>query len=229
MRARHGENVTSFDRKRLLMDCIREKCPHKALMERARAACLSCARAESSGRGGTISLDAAGERLIERERLHFLKEPRGQMTALPPDVEDLTAELYRRWCGLDTIDALLVLHVSNGGTCASFGAYLCRVADAIAAADVRRPAFRATAWAKFRRVVRRFAPFLKGRLHSWTDGHGGAIRREREREDAQPSLFDLPLAGVGTPEGGGAGQLPRGEVKGGNRVTFSWRKSGVCG
>lgn len=208
------------------MDCIREKCPHKALMERARAACLSCGRAESSVRGGTISLDAAGERLIERERLHILKEPRGQMTALPPDVEDLTAELYRRWCGLDTIDALLLLHVSNGGTCASFGAYLGRVADAIAAADVRRPAFRATAWAKFRRTVRRFAPFLKGRLHSWTDGHGGAIRREREREDAQPSLFDLPGARVGTPEGGGLGLLASAEVKSGYSVPTTAAKNG---
>ncbi len=172
------------------MDCTSEKCPHRALMEKARAACLSCGHIAPAGHGGVVSYDAMGERAVERERLDAAKMPRGQVTALPADVEERTAELYRRWCGLGTVDALLLLHVSNGGTCANFGAYLGRVAKTIAALDVGRTAYRATAWAKFQRLVRRFAPFLRGRLHAWNDGHGGAIRKEREREDSQPSLFD---------------------------------------
>lgn len=174
------------------MNCTPEKCPHRALMEKARAACLACGTVPS-GHGGTCSYEAMGEWLVERERKVFANEPRGQVTALPPEVEERTAELYRRWCGLGTIDALLVLHVANGGTCASFGAYLGRVARDIERAEPARDAFRATAWAKFQRIVRTFAPFLKGRLHAWDDGHGGAVRREREeaeREAMQPDLFD---------------------------------------
>lgn len=161
-------------------------------MERARNACLACDHIDPAGHGGTCSYDAMGERLVARERMDAARTPRGQVTTLPPDVEERTAELYRRWCGLDTVDALLLLHVSNGGTCADFGAYLGRVAETIAALGVRRANYRATAWAKFQRLVRRFAPFIKGRLHAWDDGHGGAIRRERaaaEREAAQGDLF----------------------------------------
>jgi len=175
------------------MNCTPEKCPHRALMEKARAACLSCDHLLPAGHGGVKSYDAMGERLVQREKIAFDRTPRGQVTTLPPEVEERTAELYRRWCGMDTIDALLMLHVSNGGTCATFGAYLDRVMQTISRLDCMRENYRATAWAKFQRLVRRFAPFLKGRLHAWDDGHGGAIRKEREvfeREARQGSLFD---------------------------------------
>ena len=162
------------------MDCTPEKCPHRALMERARAACLACDHIDPAGHGGVISYDAAGERVVHREALMMDRSPRGQVTTLPPEVEERTAELYRRWCGLDTIDALLMLHVCNGGTCATFGAYLERVRETISGLGCKRESYRATAWAKFQRLVRRFAPFLRGKLHSWDDGHGDAIRKERE-------------------------------------------------
>lgn len=163
-------------------------------MEKARAACLSCNHTTPAGHGGTVSYDAMGERLVQREKIAFDHSPRGQVTTLPADVEERTAELYRRWCGLDTIDALLLLHVSNGGTCTTFGAYLQRVHDAIGKLDCKRENYRATAWAKFQRLIRRFAPFLRGKLHSWDDGHGGAVRKEREgaeRRAMQGDLFDL--------------------------------------
>ena len=105
--------------------------------------------------------------------------------------EERAAELYRRWCGRATIDALLMLHVSNGGTCATFGAYLDRVRQTISGLDCTRENYRATAWAKFQRLVRRFAPFLKGRLQSWDDGHGGAIRKEREGAERRAMQGDL--------------------------------------
>ena len=179
----------------LVMNCTPEKCPHRELIEKARAACLSCGHVEPSQRGGMVSYDAAGERIVHRERKPFVNEPRGQVTTLPPEIEERTADLYRRWCGLDTIDALLMLHVSNGGTCATFGAYLARVRQTIDRMDVERDAFRATAWARFQRLIRRFAQFLRGRLHAWDDGHGGAVRREREAAEMdarQMDLFDAP-------------------------------------
>ena len=98
------------------------------------------------------------------------------------------------WCQLDTIDALLMLHVCNGGTTANFGEYLDRVRRTIERMDVTRDSYRATAWAKFQRLIHRFAPFIHGRMHSWDDGHGGAVRSEREdaeRDDLQPDLFDF--------------------------------------
>ena len=173
------------------MNCTPEKCPHRALMEKARAACLSCDHLLPAGHGGVKSFDAMGERLVQREKIAFDRTPRGQVTTLPAEVEERTAELYRRWCGMDTIDALLMLHVSNGGTCATFGAYLDRVRQTISGLDCKRENYRATAWAKFQRLVRRFAPFLKGRLQSWDDGHGGAIRKEREGAERKAMQGDL--------------------------------------
>ena len=174
------------------MSCTPETCPHRALMEKARAACLACDHTSPSGHGGVCSYDAMGERLVEQEKIAFRNEQRGQVTTLPPDVEERTAELYRRWCGLDTIDALLLLHVCNGGTTANFGAYLLRVHDAIERADVGLVSCRATAWAKWKRLVARFAPYMRGRrLQSWEDGHGGAIRREREHEEREAMQGDL--------------------------------------
>ena len=160
-------------------------------MEKARAACLACDHLLPAGHGGVKSFDAMGERLVQREKIAFDRTPRGQVTTLPAEVEERTAELYRSWCGLDTVDALLVLHVSNGGTTATFGAYLDRVRQEISSLDCTRENYRATAWAKFQRLVRRFAPFLKGKLHSWDDGHGGAIRKEREAAERQAMQGDL--------------------------------------
>lgn len=173
------------------MDCTPDKCPHKALMEKARKACLACNHLAPSGHGGMVSYEAAGERIVKRESAYIDRSPRGQVTALPADVEERTAELYRRWCGLDTIDALLLLHVSNGGTCATFGAYLSRVGEAISKLDCTRESYRATAWAKFQSLIKRFKPFLKSKLHSWNDGHGGAIRKERIRVEGELAQGDL--------------------------------------
>lgn len=136
-----------------------------------------------------VSYEAAGERIVKREQLDVDRSPRSQVTNLPADVEEKTAELYRRWCCLDTIDALLALHVCNGGTCENFGAYLVRVRASIDALRPERPAMRATAWAKFKSLVKRFAIFDK--VRTWNDGHGGAIRKTQETP-----LFDF--AGVKT-------------------------------
>ena len=97
---------------------------------------------------------------------------------MPREVEERTAELYRLWCQLDTVDALLALHVCNGGTTNNFGAYLLRVRDAIDILNPKRDNFRATAWARFKGLMRRFSGFDK--IRSWNDGHGGAIRKERD-------------------------------------------------
>ena len=87
------------------------------------------------------SYEAMGERLVEQERLDVDRSPRGQVTTLPLEVEERTAELFRRWCGLDTIDALLLLHVCNGGKCENFGAYGWRlgVRDSRSVRNARRP------------------------------------------------------------------------------------------
>lgn len=159
-------------------------------MEKARAACLACNHIEPAGHGGRVSYDAAGENNVRKSAVYIDRSPRGQVTALPADVEEKTAELYRRWCGLDTIDALLALHVCNGGTPGNFGAYLSRVAAAIESLNPERPSLRATAWLRFKGLIKRFAAFDK--VRTWDDGHGGAIRREREAGEA--ALFDF--AGV---------------------------------
>lgn len=160
------------------MNCTPAKCPHRELLEKARAACLACDHTEPAGHGGMVSYDAAGERLVQRQALGFDRAPRGQVTTMPREVEERTAELYRMWCQLDTVDALLALHVCNGGTTNNFGDYLLRVRNAIDTLNPKRDNFRATAWARFKGLMRRFSGFDK--IRSWNDGHGGAIRKERE-------------------------------------------------
>ena len=180
------------------MNCTPEKCPHRALLEKARAACLSCDHIDPAGHGGVVSYDAAGGRIVQRVKISFDRSPRGRVTTLPSKVEERVAELFRRWCMLDTIDALLMHHVCNGGTCGNFGAYLDRVRRTVDRMDVGRDAFRATARARFQRLIRRFAPFLRGRLHAWDDGHGGAVRKEREQDERQPDLFEFMGAADGS-------------------------------
>lgn len=149
-------------------------CPNERQLEQARAACLKCPRGgRPAGHGGTISADAAGEGIVHREALRLDRSPRGRVTELPQEVEGVIAELFRRWCGLDTIDALLALHVCNGGTCKDFGAYLLRVREAITELDPTRPAMRATAWCKFKTLVKR-TPLLE-KVKTWANGHGGAV------------------------------------------------------
>lgn len=160
------------------MNCTPAKCPHRELLEKARAACLACDHTEPAGHGGMVSYDAAGERLVQRQALEFNRAPSGQVTTMPREVEERTAELYRLWCQLDTVDALLALHVCNGGTTNNFGDYLLRVRNAIDTLNPKRDNFRATAWARFKGLMRRFSGFDK--IRSWNDGHGGAIRKERE-------------------------------------------------
>lgn len=171
------------------MNCTPEKCPHRDLLDRARKACLSCNHIDPAGHGGTVSYDAAGERTIEREALRLDNHPRGQVTTLPADVEEKVADFFRFWCGLDTIDALLVLHVCNGGTPNAFGDYLARVETAIEKLRPRRENFRATAWLKFKTLCKRFAAV--GKLQGWNKGHGGAIRKERENAETRALQGDL--------------------------------------
>ena len=129
--------------------------------------------------------------MVERSAAYVDRTPRGQVTTLPAEVEERTAELFRRWCMLDTIDALLVLHVCNGGTPKSFGDYLVRVSAAIEKLRPTRTNFRSTAWTKFKALVARFAGFDK--VRTWNDGHGGGIRMEREKLERRnrQGLFDF--------------------------------------
>lgn len=159
--------------------CTPSNCPHAALLEKARAACLSCPRGgKPAGHGGTVSADAAGERIISRSAAYIERGPRGQVTNLAPATEEKTAELFRRWVGLDTIDALLALHLSNGGTCSNFGLYLQRTREAIVKYNPTRPSMRATAWSKWQALLRRI-PVLAA-VQSWSKGHGGAKHGQRK-------------------------------------------------
>lgn len=153
--------------------CTPGTCQNAALLERARAACIKCTRGgKPSGRGGQVSIEAAGEAVIERSAAYIDRSPRGQVTKLGQRTEDMAAELFRRWQGLDTIDSLLALHLANGGTCANFGAYLERTHAAIDKLRPERKTFRATAWSKWQGILKRL-PLLRG-VQSWSKGHGGA-------------------------------------------------------
>lgn len=156
-----------------MTSCSEDGCPNAELLKRAQVACLKCPRGgRPAGHGGTVSADAAGEGVLHRDALKLDRSPRARMTGLPPGIEDATGELFRRWSGLDTVDALLALHLANGGTHRDFGRYLQRVRETIVKLDPARPAMRATAWAKFKSLCRRL-PILE-KVKSWCKGHGGA-------------------------------------------------------
>ena len=168
------------------MNCTPAKCPHKALMEKARAACLACNHIAPAGHGGTISYEAAGELLVERQRLDAedsLRKHAAQLdgedlrtraTQLPEAAEEKLRLLLHTVTGLDTVDALLALHVANGGTCANFGDYLLRLATVIRLYNPRRKGFRATASSRWEKLKLRFAPF--GVLQSWEPANNSGAR-----------------------------------------------------
>lgn len=160
-----------------LVNCSPSRCPHRKLMEQARAACLSCeGGGEPTGKAGMVSFDAAGESVVSKTMLHRSTLSLPRVTSLPSEHEDVIADLFRSWVSLSAVDALLVLHVCNGGTTADFGTFLATVSDSIARMDPERPAMRATAWARFKALVRRFS--VVDKVRTWTDGHGGAVRKE---------------------------------------------------
>lgn len=155
------------------MNCTPDKCPHRALLEKARAACLSCDHLLPAGHGGTISYDAAGERTIMRQVEPTHRSVASiQATPLPIDVEDKLRMLLNVVTGLDSIDALLALHIANGGTPNTFGRYLLRIVDAVQSFDPARPSFRATVLNRWNSIKKRFEPFSV--IQSWKPGHGGA-------------------------------------------------------
>ena len=109
-----------------------------------------------------------------------IQQPRGNVTALPEDVEDILLRLLCTVTALDPVDALLLLHVAKGGTPNTF-------ADTLKAIDRELKTYgkrisRATAQAKWNAVISKFAPFAA--LRSWGIGHGG--RKARKRVKAEP-------------------------------------------
>ena len=154
------------------MNCTTEKCPHRALLEKARKACLSCDHVLPAGHGGTISYEAAGENVV-----YGMVEPThgsggARAMALPEAVEERLRMLLHTVTGLDTLDALLLFHVANGGTCGTFGAYLLRIVEAVRSFNPGRDGFRATAHIRWQRLKDRFAPFAA--LQSWKPVGSGA-------------------------------------------------------
>lgn len=100
------------------MNCTPEKCPHAALMERARSLCLGCDHTEPAGHGGTVSLDAMGERLVERSRLRLRERATQEQLTLRLDLDDEDALriLLATLAALDRDDMVMVWHLLNSRT-----------------------------------------------------------------------------------------------------------------
>lgn len=173
------------------MTCSPDKCPHRALMEKARAACLHCAHIDNPGnRSGTISAEKAGERVIHKEAAYIDRSPRGQVTNLPPEVEEKAKEFFMSWANLNTIDALLCLHVVNGGTCNDFKYYLMKVAEHIEKQHLDRDKdnYRSTAHAKFENIIKRIP--IMNLVKTWSEGHEGGGSIAKEIKKLSMPLFD---------------------------------------
>ena len=154
--------------------CTPDTCPNAALLERARAACLACTcGGKPAGHGGQVSFEAAGEAVVERSAAYIDRSPREQVTTLPPAVEGKVADLLRGWLDLSAIEVLLVHHICNGGTTNTFGDKLAKISEKIASMNPQRTGMRATAWAQWKSIMRRF-PFM-AKLQSWKPRHGGAV------------------------------------------------------
>lgn len=159
-------------------DCTPKNCPHAKLLADARAACIKCTRGrEPSGRGGQVSIEAAGEAIVGRSAAYIDRSPREQVTTLPPAVEGKVADLLRGWLDLSAIEVLLVHHICNGGTTNTFGDKLAKISEKISSMNPQRTGMRATAWAQWKSIMRRF-PFM-AKLQSWKPGHGGAVSRDK--------------------------------------------------
>lgn len=101
-----------------------------------------------------------------------IQQPSEQATALPEDVEDTLRRLLCTITGFKTLDIVLLIHIAKGGTPGNFGRAL---NELIAEAKTYGSEIsRATAMAKWKAIVRKFAPFRA--LRSWGIGHGGRVK-----------------------------------------------------
>ncbi len=105
-----------------------------------------------------------------------IRQPSQQATALPEDVEDTLRRLLCTITELKTLDILLLVHIAKGGTPGTFGRSLnALIAEAKTYGD---EIGRATAMAKWKAIVKKFAPFRA--LRSWGIGHGGRVKTEKD-------------------------------------------------
>jgi len=193
------------------MNCTPEKCPHAALMERARSLCLGCDHTEPAGHGGKVSFEAMGEYLAERTRLKFGNGATQGPLTLRLDLhdEDALRMLLATLAALNRSDAVIVWHLLNGRTQKQIAKIEGVTRQAIHVrmkGFVRRHPDLAVLCESMMRPSRdELAPAMRD--GQGPDRNGGSIRR-------------ADRVGVGTPEGVPLGLCPRREVPKKNVVTF---------
>lgn len=144
--------------------------------------CLKCKRIEQDD----IRIQHTPHNRDELTVSH-IQQPSTPATRLPEDVEDILRRLLCTVTALAPLDALLVLHVAQGGTPSTFGSYINRFKAQCNGygAEISR----ATAKAKWESICKRFSPFAA--LRSWGIGHGGRLASNQQPPKFKQDTLDL--------------------------------------
>lgn len=130
---------------------------------------------------------AANVPAVERERARL------RLAGISPDAADRLGALFASLAALDPVDALLLLHMANGGTLSGFGAAL-RDTSRNALAKYGPGMSRATAFARWEKLCAAFAPFRAlaanaRRFHSPTAGRSWYEETAEARGDASTRML----------------------------------------
>lgn len=167
------------------MDCTR--CPHKDLVEKARACCLACDPDSLSNHG------ASHVQATDFTLRHAIKDhaPTDGVTNLAPEDEDKLRRAMSSLFGLSPIDLLLVQHLFTGGRLSTFDDCMIRVSNRLASYHGRPRAMARMAKERIAKSFPQIAPVFKHVVScpaeaSRVDSIDGLLDEER----VQPDLFE---------------------------------------
>lgn len=173
------------------MNCNR--CPHRELVERARACCMAC-DPDAQSNHGVSHVQANDFTLSQAVNDHT---PTTGVTSLPPDIEDTMRKFLSTLFSLDPTEMLLIQHLvrksvtvngqSESSSFANFRTFLGQVSHDIEATGDGSSS-RAMACAKYKSIVKKFKVFEAVATGMIGRGHGGPGRPAKARKFIQMEL-----------------------------------------
>lgn len=149
------------------------------------ARCISCKRTNQDD----IRIEKSPHNVRPDLKQAVKQEPSEQATNLPEEIENTLRRILMTITALDPLDALMLLHVANGGTPTTFGRFVNRVFDE---ARLYGPSItRMTARAKWLAICKTFAPFAK--LRQWAEGHAAKNLAIYPGDEDAPEMTQLGL------------------------------------
>lgn len=167
------------------MNCA--KCPHRELIEKARACCLAC-DPDSLSHKGRSHVQANDFTLRHAVNDHA---PTTGVTNLSPEDEDKLRRAMSSLFGLDPVDLLLVQHLFSGGRLSTFDDCMIRVSNRLARYHGSPRAMAHAAKERIARAFPQIAPVFRHVVTTPADAaRADSIDGRLDLDRVQPDLFE---------------------------------------